>query len=388
MPLNKVLVRQGERGQAGEVIGLTGSANGVEHLHFASTPINNETSVNGASASGFQLDVNLLQRKFGIPTDLPPIYIAASEKYGLGIRGPSILAAINRIETNFGELATATSSAGAVGWMQFMPATWAAYGVDGDGDGTKDPTNKWDAIFAAANYLKASGAPGDWYKAIFAYNHADWYVQDVLAYARKYFPYLQPGGAAASGDCGGGLESGPANIQEAVTLTEPRKWVPMPPDIGDADEVLDARIVNAARWISRTYNLHITQGGWQPGSPSVSHGYGTALDMVPKNGKSWDQTATRLAKDLGWTPECGSSGVKPACKLVPAIYNVLYNGIPNHGDPAHGGASAHIHVQFECACAGNGPFQKVASWVKTFPVGESSDPPKSDRPRRKKGNKT
>ena len=164
--------------------------------------------------------------------------------------------------------------------MQFMPATWAEYGVDGDGDGVKDPVNKWDAIFAAANYLKASGAPGNWHDAIFAYNHAEWYVDEVLGYSNQYFPYLQPrGGTGAS--CSGELETGPANIQEAITLTEPRKWVPMPPDIGDADEVIDARIVNAARWITQTYHLHITQGGWQPGSPSVSHGWGTALDMVP-----------------------------------------------------------------------------------------------------------
>ena len=122
----------------------------------------------------------------GPPPRLIPIYIQAAKKYGLGERGPQILAAINRIETDFGRLNEVTSSAGAIGWMQFMPPTWDAYGVDGDGDGEADPYNARDAIHSAANYLSASGAPGDWYDAIWAYNHADWYVEDVLEYATCY----------------------------------------------------------------------------------------------------------------------------------------------------------------------------------------------------------
>ena len=122
----------------------------------------------------------------GPPRNLIPIYIQASKKYALGERGPQILAAINRIETDFGRLNEVTSSAGAIGWMQFMPATWDAYGVDGDGDGKADPYNARDAIHSAANYLSASGAPNEWYDAIWAYNHADWYVEDVLEHAACY----------------------------------------------------------------------------------------------------------------------------------------------------------------------------------------------------------
>ena len=122
----------------------------------------------------------------GPPRNLIPIYIEASNKYDLGERGPQILAAINRIETDFGRLNEVTSSAGAIGWMQFMPATWEAYGVDGDGDGEADPYNARDAIHSAANYLSASGAPQQWYDAIFAYNRADWYVRDVLDRANCY----------------------------------------------------------------------------------------------------------------------------------------------------------------------------------------------------------
>ena len=114
--------------------------------------------------------------KFRIPPFLLPIYQAAGVQYGVPWE---VLAAINEIETDYGRNLN-VSSAGAVGWMQFMPATWEAYGVDASGDGAKDPLNPVDAIFAAARYLKAAGAAEDLRRAIFAYNHADWYVDSVL----------------------------------------------------------------------------------------------------------------------------------------------------------------------------------------------------------------
>jgi len=121
----------------------------------------------------------------GVPPVLIPIYQQASTQYGLGPQGPAVLAGINAVETAFGTN-LGPSSAGAVGWMQFMPETWATYGVDANGDGVKDPNNPEDAIFAAAGYLKAAGMPQDTYGAIFAYNHADWYVEEVLANAGCY----------------------------------------------------------------------------------------------------------------------------------------------------------------------------------------------------------
>ena len=96
-----------------------------------------------------------------------------------------VLAAINKIESNFGRN-MGPSSAGAIGWMQFMPSTWMRWGVDANGDGVADPWNANDAIFSAARYLAAAGASNDLYRAVFAYNHADWYVQEVLALASLY----------------------------------------------------------------------------------------------------------------------------------------------------------------------------------------------------------
>ncbi|HEU4392908.1 MAG TPA: lytic murein transglycosylase, partial [Solirubrobacterales bacterium] len=94
-------------------------------------------------------------------------------------------ASINKIETAFGTNLN-VSTAGAVGWMQFIPSSWEMYGVDANGDGRKDPYNPVDAICAAANYLELAGGKENLYDAIFAYNHADWYVQEVLLYARAY----------------------------------------------------------------------------------------------------------------------------------------------------------------------------------------------------------
>ncbi len=118
--------------------------------------------------------------RFRIPPFLLPIYQAAGTEYGIRWE---VLAAINEIETDYGRNLN-VSSAGALGWMQFMPATWRAYGVDANGDRRKDPYNPVDAIFAAARYLKASGGHEDLRRAVFAYNHADWYVDSVLMRAR------------------------------------------------------------------------------------------------------------------------------------------------------------------------------------------------------------
>src|SRR3954471_4001725 len=123
---------------------------------------------------------NFVIQKFKVPIFLLPIYQAAGIQYGVRWE---VLAGINEIETDYGRNLN-VSSAGALGWMQFMPATWKTYGVDANGDGRKDPFNPVDAIFAAARYLRAAGGEKDVKKAIFAYNHADWYVQSVLLRAK------------------------------------------------------------------------------------------------------------------------------------------------------------------------------------------------------------
>jgi len=120
-----------------------------------------------------------------IPSQLIPIYEQAAAKYNLGPEGWGYLAAINEVETDFGRNMS-TSSAGAIGWMQFEPGTWQRYGQAVNHTGPPNPYDPWDAIFAAGDYLSASGAPGDWPAAIYTYNHASWYVDKVTQLAQQY----------------------------------------------------------------------------------------------------------------------------------------------------------------------------------------------------------
>jgi hypothetical protein len=123
---------------------------------------------------------NFFIDSFQIPPFLLPIYQAAGIEYNVPWQ---VLAGINEIETDYGRNLS-VSTAGAVGWMQFMPATWKTWAVDANGDGVADPYNPVDAIFTAARYLHAAGASKNLWNAIFAYNHAGWYVQSVLLRAK------------------------------------------------------------------------------------------------------------------------------------------------------------------------------------------------------------
>ncbi len=122
-------------------------------------------------------------RAVGVPGDLRSLYVAAARTCkGLPW---TVVAAIGQVESGHGRN-TAVSYAGAQGPMQFMPATFAAYGVDGNRDGVADINDPADAIFSAAHYLCANGAgrgPGPLSRAIWHYNHADWYVALVLKIA-------------------------------------------------------------------------------------------------------------------------------------------------------------------------------------------------------------
>ena len=126
-----------------------------------------------------------------IPADHLPLYRrAALTCPGLPW---TILAAIGSVESSHGRasapgVSSGANFAGAMGPMQFLAETWAAYGVDADGNGAADVYHPTDAVLGAANYLCRSGAgdPSTLAKAIWAYNHADWYVADVLSRAAAY----------------------------------------------------------------------------------------------------------------------------------------------------------------------------------------------------------
>jgi murein DD-endopeptidase MepM/ murein hydrolase activator NlpD len=115
-------------------------------------------------------------------SELLGLWQRAGSAYGIPWQ---VLGAIDKVESNFGRN-MGPSSAGAIGWMQFMPDTWLRWGTDANGDGVADPWNPDDAIFSAARYLAAAGGASDIYRAVYAYNHADWYVQEVLGLANLY----------------------------------------------------------------------------------------------------------------------------------------------------------------------------------------------------------
>ncbi|HET7311488.1 MAG TPA: lytic murein transglycosylase [Mycobacteriales bacterium] len=121
------------------------------------------------------------------PSPLYNAYYHAAAKTCPGLSW-TVLAAIGQVESGHGRNPS-MSSAGALGPMQFLPSTFAAYAVDGDHNGTLDIMAPGDAIYTAARYLCANGAGAGGqalYNAVWHYNHADWYVQMVLDLAQKY----------------------------------------------------------------------------------------------------------------------------------------------------------------------------------------------------------
>jgi hypothetical protein len=148
---------------------------------------------------------------FRIPPFLLPIYQAAGTAYDIPWQ---VLAAINEVETDYGR-DLSVSNAGAEGWMQFLPSSWAQYGMDANGDGFKDPYNPADAIFAAARYLQAAGGTHHIQAAIFSYNHSQSYVDSVMLRAQL-------------------LEGTPPELLNAITgLTESRFPVHAPSHFAD-----------------------------------------------------------------------------------------------------------------------------------------------------------
>lgn len=166
--------------------------------------VNNEESTYNLSSLGRE----------EVPPEYIPIYKAAEEEYGVPWY---LLAAHHRVETKFSTMKSLVSPVGAEGHMQFMPCTfvgwshpscsglgkgnipenqktdpdviekYGGYGVDANGDGIADPFQIEDAVFSAANYLERNGAAdGKIEQAVFAYNHSDKYVEDVLYYVDRF----------------------------------------------------------------------------------------------------------------------------------------------------------------------------------------------------------
>ncbi|WP_328139557.1 secreted cell wall DL-endopeptidase, partial [Priestia megaterium] len=188
---------------------------GIVYLTFGENEATEEVTADFGSSTVYT--ISPLGEK-EIPAQFLPLYKAAAAKYG--IPWP-LLASEHRIETRFSSIQHMVSSVGATGHFQFMPCTfvgwqhpscgglgkgnipknvltdpamikkYGGYGVDGDNpkDGRADPDDLEDAVYSAANYLAASGATKGREgirKAVFAYNHATWYVNEVMQYMDLY----------------------------------------------------------------------------------------------------------------------------------------------------------------------------------------------------------
>lgn len=272
-----------------------------------------------------------------VPVELATIFAGAAQQYELGPQGAPVLAGLTSIESDFGRN-QGPSSASAVGWTQFLPSTWKAFGVDADGDGRRDPANPNDAIYAAANYLRHLGAPADWRRALFGYNHSSQYVADVLARARQ----LTRDGVAEPGPCG----AGPVVTANLGRATDGGRIVPIP---GSPGEQVDARILHDVLVLQRRYRFTITDGYAPTGhAPTGEHPLGLAIDVVPGPGSTWEDidALARLAEPQPDKPR-------------PPFGWVGYDGDPHHGRGHH----LHLSWQHGPAAPGHRP---PATWVEVL----------------------
>jgi len=219
--------------------------------------------------------------------DVPPRMLALYRSAAASCPGLpwAVLAAIGKVETDHGRsrlpgVTAGENFAGAAGPMQFLAGTWAAYGVDANGDGVANRYDPADAVHGAARYLCASGAgsPDRLYQAVFAYNHADSYVRRVLAQAAAYSQ----------------SDSSVAGTSAEQLLANPRLTLSAAARADLAHGLVDARMVTTLAGLLARHTL--TVSGFKTGHPvnvvthhglsaEVSnHHYGRAADITAVDG--------------------------------------------------------------------------------------------------------
>jgi hypothetical protein len=268
-----------------------------------------------------------------IPQDLLPLYRAAAQSCeGMDW---TLLAAVHKTETSFGR-GSVTSSAGAQGPMQFIPQTFAAYGVDADGNGSAQANDLEDAVFSAANYLCANGAgdPARLRSALWHYNHDPAYVDEVASLAASYgVAPVSPGVALAS--------TSPHAIltNPNVTMTELARN-----DV--AAGVIDPRVLEVLEILSRRFQISVSvlKSGHSPyvaGTTSLSnHYFGRAVDIYAVNGVNVSPLnlhAHQLSLVLNELPQ----QLRPS-EVGSPFYDIVYPGAFADGDH-----QAHLHVGFD-----------------------------------------
>lgn len=205
-----------------------------------------------------------------IPQELIPLYQSAAVTCP-GLEW-TVLAAIHKLETSFGT-GPAVSTKGARGPMQFLPATFEAYGIDGDGDGRREINNVADAVFSAASLLCANGAgePARLASAVWNYNHSQSYVDEVLTLASAYGVVPIPAGIALAGT--------------ADLLDNPRVVLTPQARADVRAGVVDPRLVSLLSWIAQRHTIGVTvfktgHSIYVDGTERISnHVFGRAADI-------------------------------------------------------------------------------------------------------------
>jgi hypothetical protein len=171
----------------------------------------------------------------GLPEAFMPYFAGAAAQFGLGTTGWAYLAAINDVESDFDDtglpgVASGSNPFGAAGPMQIAIGgaagdTWAHVEVSGVPGGASPPSvyDEADAVYAAANLLGSDGAPRDWRDAIFAYNHATWYVDEVTSLATEYAASASASAppSGSGGSCASATTAPDAVSVPAVSGTAP-----------------------------------------------------------------------------------------------------------------------------------------------------------------------
>jgi hypothetical protein len=242
----------------------------------------------------------------------------------------TVLAGVGDIETRHGRN-TAVSSAGAMGPMQFMPATWVQYGVDASGDGRTDIQDPADAVYSTARMLCANGAtqPGGLRGALWAYNHASWYVDMVLAASDLY---------ALS-------EAAPAGPEAAALLTAPN-LVLTDQARGDVEAGrVDDRLLRLLADVTQGHSVSVSvfQSGHSPfveGTTRFSyHLFGRAMDIYAVDGEAVSPTSDAARGMVEWL--LSLEGPNRPTEVGHPFPDLVHPG--SFSDEAH---LDHIHVGF------------------------------------------
>ena len=297
-----------------------------------------------------------------IPADFLGAYEHAAARYGIDW---AILAAIGKVECDHGRSRLAGCSppgtvngAGATGPMQFLGSTWRrgtlpmavpavgrptsttadGYASDGDGDGFADAWNPADAIAGAARLLRANGAPANYDQAIFAYNHAAWYVRKVLEIAARYRAVASVASSVPVGSPGASV---------AAVLGNPRIQLTGIQRVDLATGLIDLRVVALLAWLGRSHTLVVTalrsDHSLYTSEERVSnHALGRAVDVGAVDGEAC--TGARSGA-------CGRLAVALASVTGPLRSRELIYCFDPDGPlgPAFARADhcGHIHVGYE-----------------------------------------